>query len=223
MPSSAVKVINLDSVSEVTYKLFEEYGIDKVTKEMIAKESGLSRKTIDRYFPDKTSYVLHVVGWVLEAINNELQQIFTDEVFKDGHTGAQLLQMYMEYLRDLFLKKPKIFVLYTEFRLYIYRNFQNYEQQYARIWGRMDHSRLRCKIYEKGKRDGSFSKDLNTLAENKYIAESFVGFLSNLAISFNGQSKEEMENQINMQIADTIEFYTMKCSECNKKLPRSKK
>jgi AcrR family transcriptional regulator len=207
MPSREVKIQNLDCALGAAYKLYLENGIDKVTKEMIAKESDLSRKSIDRYFPEKTDCVLKVMEWLLNKINLETRELFPESLFADGHTGAELLKMYMEYVKQLFLKEPKLFVLYAEFKLYIYRNCRDYEQQYTLMWNQLGNHRLRCKIYECGKQDGTFPADLDIKKEEEYFTESYFGFLSNLAMSMREHNTEEIEKQIDYRINNTIELY----------------
>jgi AcrR family transcriptional regulator len=69
MANEQIKAQNIELVLNKTYHLFLKHGIERVTKEMIAHESGLSRRTIDRYFTDKTDCVLQVAEWVVRNIH----------------------------------------------------------------------------------------------------------------------------------------------------------
>jgi AcrR family transcriptional regulator len=208
MANEELKAHNIEHVLETTYKLYLEYGIDRVTKEMISKSSGLSIKSIHRYFPTKSDCILKVSEWLLGNIRESVIQHFPESVFTDGeYTGVQLLKMYMIYMKKIFLVEPRLFVLYGEFKLYIYRNYDSSEQEYTLFWNHMGTHDLRLKIYEKGMKDGSLFGVTDWNTEEEYFCESFFGFFSNLAMSFKLHSKEEIERQLEQRIGNTIAIY----------------
>jgi AcrR family transcriptional regulator len=218
MANEQLKLQNLDLALETAYNLYLQYGIDKVTKEMIAKECGLSRKSIDRYFPNKTDCVIRVTEWVLQVIRLKTSSIFTEKMFTDGkHTGIQLMKLYMSTIKDIFMREPKVFALYTEFKVYIYRNCENFEQEYTLFCNQMGNQRLRHRIYALGKKDGTLPKSIDLKTEEEYFTESFFGFLSNLAFSFSLHSREEMEKQIDQRIKNTIAIYSTESNFSNGK------
>jgi AcrR family transcriptional regulator len=209
LANEELKIRNLDHTLETTYKLFLEYGIDKTTKEMISRASGLSRKSIDRYFLNKTDCVIHVAEWLLQDIRMNIGNRYPDSLFTDGkHTGAELLRMYMMDVKDLFMQEPRLFVLYAEFKVFVYHNCEDYEQGYTLVWNWMGNRRLRQKIYNLGKKDGSLPSGIDLYTEEEYFCESFFGFLTNLAMSFDMHPPEETKKQIEKRIDNTIALYT---------------
>jgi AcrR family transcriptional regulator len=211
MPNEIIRIRNLEQALKATYQLFLSNGIDKTTKEMIAKESGLSRKSIDRYFSDKTDCVICVIKSMLADIRSAVNEKYPDEIFTNGkYTGAQLLKMYMNDIKKIFINEPRIFVLYTEFKIYIYRNCPDREQGYTLLWNLMGNRNLRQKIYRLGKSDGTLPQNIDLNVEEEYFCESFFGFLSNLALSFSEHSSKELEKQIDDRIANTLSLYTGK-------------
>jgi AcrR family transcriptional regulator len=221
MPSKVVKIQNLECALNTAYKLYLKFGIDKVTKEMIARECGLSRKSIDRYFPDKTDCVLQVLEWIMSGIQQKAREIFPESVFFDGHTGIELLEMYMKYVKRIFLHDPKLFVLYTEFKLYIYRNCKENEQEYSLLVNKIGNHALRTRIYDLGKQDGTFPADLDVKTEEEYFTESFFGFLANLALSLSDHARAELEKQIDYRIANTVALYSSEGKLFNQTLGHS--
>jgi AcrR family transcriptional regulator len=209
MANEELRLQNLDRALETAYNLYLQYGIDKVTKEMIAKECGLSRKSIDRYFPEKTECVIRVMEWFLQRVRVETNKLFPESDFISGeYTGVQLMEKYMTYIKDVFLRDPRTFALYTEFKIYIYRNCENFEQEYTLLANKMGNYRLRHKIYEYGQQDGTLPANIDLKTEEEYFSESFFGFLSNLAFSFSLHSRKEMEKQIDHRIKNTVALYT---------------
>jgi AcrR family transcriptional regulator len=209
MANENLKAQNLEMVLGTAYDLFLEHGIEKVTKEMISRHSGLSRRTIDRYFLDKKDCIIKVAQWFLLRVRVGIGERYTDEMFTTGkYTGAELLRMYMLDLKRMFLSEPRHFVLYAEYKVYIYRNCDKHEQGYSLLTDFMGSRNLRQKIYKLGKKDGSLPNDIDIYTEESYFCESFFGFLSNLAISFGVHSPNEMEHQIDQRIDNTIALYT---------------
>jgi AcrR family transcriptional regulator len=209
MPNEELKIQNLDHTLRMANRLFLRYGIEKVTKEMIAKESNLSIKSIHRYFPDKSDCVLQAAIWLLRNIQLDVSKNYPETVFNGGQrTGSQLLKSYMEDIKDLFLKEPRIFILYSEYKLYVYRNCEENPKGSALLKDWTGTRRLRMKIYSLGLQDGSFAQNFDPEIEEEYFCESFFGFLSNLAISYSVHSQEEIEKQIDQRIENTLLLYT---------------
>lgn len=209
MANENLKAQNLEIVLSTAYDLYLQHGIEKVTKEMISRESGLSRRTIDRYFVDKKDCIIKVAEWFLIKVRTAISKRYTVSMFSSGkYTGSELLRMYMIDLKRMFLEEPRHFVLYAEYKIYIYRNCEKHEQGYTLLTDFMGSRDLRQKIYTLGKQDGSLPANIDIYTEEAYFCESFFGFLSNLAISFGVHSPKEIENQINQRIDNTINLYT---------------
>jgi AcrR family transcriptional regulator len=211
MANEEVKMNNLGNVLSINLRLFYEYGIENVTKEMVAKESGLSRRTIDRYFNNKTELVIHTLEWNMLNIQNlGKEDKYSDEVFTDGkHKAIDLLHEYMGDIKELFLNEPKQFVLYSEVKSYVYRNCTSKEQEYTLFANKMGNQKLRKKILEYGLQDGTIKFKSPVDVEEEYFCESFFGFLSNVALSFNLHAREEIIRQIDERIDNTIFLYSI--------------
>jgi AcrR family transcriptional regulator len=204
MANEILRIQNINRVLQVASKLFLDYGIENVTKEMIADASGLSRKSIDRYFANKTDIVIRVTEWILSNIRDGWEAKYPPGLFTDGeHTGADIMRMYMADLKKLFFNDPRLFVLYSEFRAYIYRNCEDFDQSYGEFWNMMGGHRLRGKIYALAHKDGTIPHYGDFRTEEAYFCNSFLGFFSNLAVSFNQHSRDEIERQID-RYADSI-------------------
>jgi mycofactocin system transcriptional regulator len=61
-----------DAVAGTALRLFAKHGFDATTVDDIAAASGISRRTIFRYYPSKNDMVWGDFDWVLDRLRNEL-------------------------------------------------------------------------------------------------------------------------------------------------------
>jgi AcrR family transcriptional regulator len=208
MTNEELKKQGIDHALQSAFQLYLAHGIEQVTKEMIAKDCKLSLRTVNRYFPSKTDCVIMTAEWVLLEIRRDAMSRYPESMFTGKrYTGLQLLEMYMNDMKALFFRDSRIWVLYAEFKMYIYRHCETYEQRYTQLCECMGNHRLRQKIYKLGIKDGSMPKDLDLALEEEYFTEAYFGFLSNLAFSYSLKNKGEIEHQIDQRIENTIRFY----------------
>lgn len=190
MANEALREQNLNHALETACSLFLQYGIEGVTKEMLARASGLSRSSLDRYFTDKVDCVLQTASWI--GTNLFEQENLSNELLSDHmKTGIELLERYMELIKELYLDRPEYFVLSLEFRTYIYRHCDNYEEGYAKLHRALFEHTIVYKCYERGVQDGSMSPTLNSAEEARYFSEAYLGFLANLALGVHPSNQRE--------------------------------
>ncbi|UYQ92751.1 TetR/AcrR family transcriptional regulator [Chitinophaga horti] len=67
-----------DRILETTLKLMRMYGIKNVTMMDIAKECGISKKTVYEHFEDKDAMVEEAIRFMTDDQQNQLQQCHND-------------------------------------------------------------------------------------------------------------------------------------------------
>lgn len=77
-------------ILEIADKLFEENGYDKTSMDKIAKESGVSRRTLFRYFESKSE--------ILFLSNNDLLKNTLDEFLDGSYTLERITQKLINVL-----------------------------------------------------------------------------------------------------------------------------
>ena len=77
-------------ILEIADKLFEENGYDKTSMDKIAKESGVSRRTLFRYFESKSE--------ILYLSNNDLLKNTLDEFLDGSYTLESITQKLINVL-----------------------------------------------------------------------------------------------------------------------------
>jgi AcrR family transcriptional regulator len=113
----------LNKICLVTEKLFVRYGIRSVTMDVVAKELGISKKTLYQYVADKDDLVNKTIIFHLDAIDH----IITTVMLKETNAIQQILniaELMIGMHRDICpgllfdLKKfhPETFKLLTEHR-----------------------------------------------------------------------------------------------------------
>ncbi|OAO31157.1 TetR family transcriptional regulator [Mammaliicoccus lentus] len=85
-----MKVDTRKQILEIADKLFEENGYDKTSMDKIAKESGVSRRTLFRYFESKSE--------ILFLSNNDLLKNTLDEFLDGSYTLESITQKLINVL-----------------------------------------------------------------------------------------------------------------------------
>ena len=183
MSSEAVKERNMELALATAFELFLKNGIENTTKEMLVRASGLSRSSVDRYFPTKLSCVLAVAQWA--GRNYREKSVPLQSIFADGaKSGAAMLKEYFKAVQALLYEKPDLFVLGVECRAFIYRNASQDKDAEEAIYHALGPSALLKKILERGLADGSITVAIDPEVEAVVVRESLIGFLASMALSY---------------------------------------
>jgi AcrR family transcriptional regulator len=200
-----IRLKNIDLALQTTMTLFLRYGIENTTREMIARESGLSRKSLERYFTGKADCVVQTAEWMGRCLRHEVRA-FSSDLFVDGrHTAADILEMYLEDLGKLLFGEPRIFICFVEFKAFIYRNSENSQRDYKRFLDAVGYRRLFQRIFALGVQDGTVATNSDLESESRYLANTLISFFSSVALYNIGS--EQMKRYIDQYITDTMHLY----------------
>jgi hypothetical protein len=185
-------------------------GIEGTTKEMIVRATGLSRKSIDRYFENKLDCALQVARWVGVTVWKNINEHFPKTLFIDElYPASSILEMYLMDLKKIFMKDARLFIFYTEFKIYFSRYSDDYEKDYAKLLETIGCRKLVESIYSLGIKDGSMHKDIQPESEAEYLCRACFGFLSNMALTYK-YHPQKTENQIDRYISNIMYLYRAK-------------
>ncbi|MGL4631886.1 MAG: TetR/AcrR family transcriptional regulator [Leadbetterella sp.] len=121
-----------ERILEVSERLFHQFGIKSVSMDDIAKETGISKKTIYQHFTDKEAlvYTAMVIGLEAEKkrmddlvaqFENPIEQMVEQmKCFKELLSGMNVTFMY-----DLEKSFPRAFEEYKNFKNYILESLAN--------------------------------------------------------------------------------------------------
>ena len=205
MPNEEIKKQNIDKALETGCECFLARGIEKVTMEQISRESGISRASLGRYFLGKSDFVYQSIKWISRKVHYEIEQSgFTKK--DNSFTGLQRLRLFMEYTKDLYMRDPRIFILRSEFKVYLYRNIENVTNESNKMIEDMEFRALVRNIFNQGIEDESIQKNLNVDKESKFFCEAYFGFLADSAAS-GPDDTEYLQDKIERYIDRVIESY----------------
>ena len=182
MANEEIRLANMEKVLQVAVALFIEHGIENTTREMLARSSGLSRRSIERYFPAKSDYVVQAAIWYAKVLAQRLES----EKMLDGdqYTADQVLKAFFAELKAELVEEPRIFVCFAEAKGFIYRNCEDRANDYQRLLDAIGWQRILQKIFEKGGKDGTLKSNHDPEKIARYLANTIVSFFSNLVLLY---------------------------------------
>lgn len=144
MDEKLIQIIN--SVN----RLFMRYGLKSVTMDDIARELGMSKKTLYVYFRDKNDMVVKTLRYFMEEHQCKLDVIY------DGRQNAidESFEIFKMVTEDLQEVKPTIFFDLKKYYPEAWKMYENY---------RSDHiPTLVEQNLKKGIEEGLYRPDINT-------------------------------------------------------------
>jgi AcrR family transcriptional regulator len=113
----------LERIVEGSGELFLRSGIKSITMDDIAKNLGISKKTIYQHFADKNELVSAVVKYKLQADEKQMKEILqsTDNVIEQLHSMTKcseevLIKINASAFHDMKKYYPEAFKLFQEFK-----------------------------------------------------------------------------------------------------------
>jgi AcrR family transcriptional regulator len=206
-----VRIKNIELALETAAGLYLENGVENVTREMLAKASGLSRKSLERYFPDKTSCVVQTARWIGGHLWEKIQ-MNPDVHGYDRYTAAQLLEMYFHAVQEIFMEEPRYFILYMEIKNYIYRNSPDPVGDYTSAMMALGWASALGRIFERGEADGTVVSDSGYRAATQYTYDMMMAFFSSMALLHKDQP-EQMQVYIQRYLGNMIGHYCVRDGE----------
>lgn len=204
MANEEIRLANIETVLQTAINLFIENGIENTTREMLARASGVSRRSTERYFPTKTDCVVQASEWFAKSLFRNMKSI--KMLDQERYHADEILRMFFEELKQALLKEPRIFICFAEVKSYIYRNCGNRAVDYKNLLEAIGWQRILQRIFEKGEQDGTLKCHFDPEKTARYLANTIVSFFSNLVLLYD-QQPEMMEYYAAVYITDTWNLY----------------
>ncbi len=198
-------------ITEKVSELYQQYGIKSVTMDDVARELGMSKKTLYKYFSNKDD----LVGQFVDHLVNERRCNVNTILNKDLNAIEELFEVNEHVIQMLKNYNPS-----TEYDLKKY-----YPQHYEKVRKLRRNNMYQAVIdnIRKGKREGLFRNNLNediiarvhvSRIENSFANEMFT--IDEL--TSRGFVTEMMEYHIRgIASKKGIEFFEKKLKEINDK------
>jgi AcrR family transcriptional regulator len=171
-------------VLEASAKLFIEHGIQNTTREMIARASGVSRRSTERYFPTMTECVVQTAEWFGRKLNSEFK---TQGMFDGTHQASEILMVFFQEMKNVLDTDTRIFAWYAEFKAYLYRNSDDRERDYRRFMNAIGARRELERIFILGIADGTVTSHYTPENSAKYLIHTIMAFFSNAVLLYDSR------------------------------------
>jgi AcrR family transcriptional regulator len=210
MANEEVRIANIETVLKVSASLFIEHGIQNTTREMIARASGLSRRSTERYFPSMTDCVVQAAEYIGRELYKKFRSVQMLE--SNQHTAAQILEVYMEDMKQLLFEEPRLFACYAEFKAYLYRNSKTREKDYVKFCQAIGCRATLEQIFELGQKDHTVSAHYSPQNNASYLVNTIASYFSNVVLVYSALP-EQMKEHVDTYTRDTLGIYCQKNKE----------
>ena len=132
-----------DKILDGALSVIQEKGA-KFTMDDLAKKLGMSKKTIYRVFPDKSTMLFDLVDYVFDTIKEEEQRVAADESLPTDVKFRRILSVMPECFNDMDF--TKMYVL-----------SERYPKHYKRVRKRLESGwELTWQVLDEGIKEGCF-------------------------------------------------------------------
>jgi len=183
-----LKLSNKEKILVGAKELFSRYGIKHITMDEIAKQLGISKKTIYQEFPDKDSLVHTLMVSDLDIHHKEFEEIFN---------GSE------NVVDEVFTIMKKMTEIFSNCNPVMYYDLQ---KSYSKTWKLFNDFRQKFilnhveRTIEKGKKDGLVRQDVNTRILSQLRIEE-------ITMAMSGQVfPHDKFNMLEVQLALTEHF-----------------
>ncbi len=162
--------------------LFKKYGVKSVTMDDIAREFGISKKTLYQHFESKDDVIDKVVHYEFEQEMDELEKLFK----KHKHVINQLYAVSKFIIKSNLTLNPSL----------IYSMEKYYQQTWEELINKRKEFVLNLidKNFKEGIKQGIYRRDINL-----DVIQLFYSFLLNIKSNefFNDSSREKFDDTFN--------------------------
>lgn len=207
MANEMIREQNVEKVLSTAYESFLSEGIEKTTQAMIAHKTGLSLRTVSRYFASKDEMVVLVAKYVLDAVKASPQTTAAD-LRAMGKSGIELLELYFAHVKAAYLKNPSVYLLRVEFDIYFSRNKVFGNNMYDSVVAETNSRPMLHEIFIIGGNDGTIRCTSDVDFEVRLLCNGYLGFICALALKSAARMEaEDAEEQLDLFFARLLDQY----------------
>lgn len=154
--SAEEKAKRREEMLATAFRLFSERNIDSVQMQDIAKETGYTTRSLNRYFRTKDELVVAVSTWAMESFTS-VNRARSPE--KTG-TAAETYAFFLDSFLRLYREHSDILRFNQHFNIYVKSRRVDAEQMQP-YSGMIDAIKARFHaVYRKGEQDGTLRTDI---------------------------------------------------------------
>lgn len=156
-----------EAILEAAVLVFAESGFHKAKISRIADKADIAVGSIYLYFTNKEEILLKIFDDIWKQLYTQIDELSKNKEMSPDQILTQIIELFFDILSD---NPSKTLVFINEQNQLLQTNQENFTKYYEKFWQKTE------KIFNKGKRENIFGKDLNYLIFRYYV----FGALRNL-------------------------------------------
>lgn len=208
MPTEQDRENNMQHARRMAYDCMLKYGVNSVSYELLAENSGLGIRTLRRYFRNKVELVCDVMRTVGREQYHAVCEEMMAAIPADASGLEQLRKLY--YIMFSFCGTDcSPWLMLSELELFAYENHLSSEildQYLDEVNNSMKYGKA---IILKGIEDGSIRSDIDPDAYTTLLSNTYIGMLQRMEIARYTQtdySPASFKKQIDLHVETVISF-----------------
>ena len=93
MKNEEIRLENKKKTIDAALRCFMKYGIENVSQNLLSKETGLSLRSINRFFAGKDDLIIHAIDQLAQEMSANCA-LAQEYIQKKNKTGIEMLEAY---------------------------------------------------------------------------------------------------------------------------------
>lgn len=197
MPNEMIRQQNMQTVLNQAMKLFVENGVENTSFEMIARESGLSLRSVQNYYHTKNDLIAAVLEFGLAIELREMKDFICTDTYRNK-TGAEQILTIITVAYNKAVEKAAVISCATQMQHILSRASDN--ESKPLLAGNCQYIMEQIQeAFDKGLQDGSITRQMEaSLFDTKSITLALYGIKEQIAFAM---CDRELRNLFQPEIA----------------------
>ena len=172
---------NMPRVIEAAIWCFENIGIEKTTRVLIAKQAGVTVRSLQRYFGTLENLIVEAIGVYMQRYSNSLHSELNQLVESNANGYEQLIAFLRNHLNYYRPDMPASLVVH-EMELYFLKHDIPLTLLYQKIFNSKTQRSVMGELFQKGLDDGSIKKRPDIEVIYAYLVTTFPGMIIRISM-----------------------------------------
>ena len=172
---------NIIMVLELAIAFFKKKGVENTTAEDLSISSGLTQRSLFRYFGTMDQLVVHATAFFWSDVIRVTNLLY-DDIIKNDKSGYEQLSEILSSMEDLYVQSKDSFMMLQEMEAFLYKKKLSFSDIYgSHVNTNGYESPIAC-VLRKGIEDGSLRPNLDVEETHLMIYCLFTGVIPKLAL-----------------------------------------
>ncbi len=172
---------NIKMILELAIAFFKKKGVENTTAEDLSIASGLTQRSLFRYFGTMDQLVVHATAFFWSEIIRITNLLYGD-IIESDKSGYEQLAEILSSMEDLFVQSKDSFMMLQEMEAFLYKKKLSFSDIYVNYVDKGEYESPIAKALRKGIEDGSLRPNLNVDEIHLIVYCIFTGVIPKLAL-----------------------------------------